>query len=103
MDAVISNISSAVAGAGAPALMSGTGSDRVHILLVCTGERGMSGAFNSSIARLARERALALMNEGKEVKIFCVGRKGHEMLRRQFEKQMVDYVELRSVRQLGFT
>src|SRR3954462_4871216 len=90
MDTVISNIASAVAGAGAPALMSGTGADRVHLLLVCTGERGLSGAFNSSIARLARERALALMNEGKEVKIFCVGRKGYELLRRQFEKQIID-------------
>jgi F-type H+-transporting ATPase subunit gamma len=102
MDTVISNIASAVAGVGAPVLMSGTGADRVHLLLVCTGERGLSGAFNSSIARLARERALALMNEGKEVKFFCVGRKGYELLRRQFEKQIVDHVELRSVRQLGF-
>ena len=52
--------------------------------------------------RLARERALALMNQGKEVKFFCVGRKGYEQLRRTFEKQIVENVELRSVRQLGF-
>jgi len=70
--------------------------------LVCTGERGLSGAFNSSIVRLARERALSLMNQGKEVKFFCVGRKGFEQLRRNFEKQIVEHVELRSVRQLGF-
>jgi F-type H+-transporting ATPase subunit gamma len=74
----------------------------VHLFLVCTGERGLSGAFNSSIVRLARERALALMNQGKEVKFFCVGRKGFEQLRRTFEKQIVENVELRSVRQLGF-
>jgi len=60
----------------------GTGKDQVHLLLVCTGERGLSGAFNSSIVRLARERALSLMNQGKEVKFFCVGRKGYEQLRR---------------------
>src|SRR3981189_2696544 len=59
MDAVISNIATAA---------SSTGSDQVHLLLVCTGERGLSGAFNSSIVRLARERALSLMNQGKEVK-----------------------------------
>ncbi len=103
MDAVISNIASAAAGSpGAPVLLAGTGKDQVHLFLVCTGERGLSGAFNSSIVRLARERALALMNQGKEVKFFCVGRKGFEQLRRTFEKQIVENIELRSVRQLGF-
>jgi F-type H+-transporting ATPase subunit gamma len=103
MAAVISNIASAAAGSpGAPALLGGTGKDQVHLLLVCTGERGLSGAFNASIVRLARERGLALMNEGKEVKFFCVGRKGYEQLRRQFERQIVEHVDLRGVRQLGF-
>jgi len=103
MDAVISNIANAAAGSStAPKLLGGTGGDRVHLLLVCTGERGLSGAFNSSIVRLARERALALMNEGKEVKFFCVGRKGYEQLRRQFEKQIVEHLDLRAVRQIGF-
>ena len=103
MDAVISNIASAAAGSpGAPALLAGTGRDQVHLFLVCTGERGLSGAFNSSIVRLARERALSLMNQGKEVKFFCVGRKGYEQLRRLFDKQIVEHLDLRSVRQLGF-
>ena len=103
MDAVISNIASAATGSpGAPKLLSGTGRDQVHLFLVCTGERGLSGAFNSSIVRLARDRALALMNQGKEVKFFCVGRKGYEQLRRQFDKQIVEHVDLRAVRQLGF-
>src|SRR5258707_3393159 len=102
MDAVIANIAAAAAGSpGTSALLAGTGNDQVHLLLVCTGERGLSGAFNSSIVRLARERALSLMNQGKEVKFFCVGRKGFEQLRRTFEKQIVENVELRSVRQLG--
>ena len=74
----------------------------MHLLLVCTGERGLSGAFNSSIVRLARERALTLMSQGKEVKFFCVGRKGFEQLRRLFEKQIVEHLDLRAVRQLGF-
>ncbi|EKS34596.1 MAG: F-type H+-transporting ATPase subunit gamma [Afipia broomeae] len=103
MDAVISNIAGAASGSGsAPALLTGTGNDKVHLLLVCTGERGLSGAFNSSIVRLARERALSLMNQGKDVKFFCVGRKGYEQLRRQFDKQIVEHVELRSVKVLGF-
>jgi F-type H+-transporting ATPase subunit gamma len=103
MEKVISNIAGAiVASDTTPVLLRGTGKDQVHLLLVCTGERGLSGAFNSSIVRLARERALALMSEGKEVKFFCVGRKGYEQLRRQFEKQIVEHVELRSVKQIGF-
>jgi F-type H+-transporting ATPase subunit gamma len=103
MEAVISNIASAAAGSpGGSPLLAGTGRNQVHLLLVCTGERGLSGAFNSSIVRLARERAYALINEGKEVKLFCVGRKGYEQLRRQFEKQIVEHLDLRSVRQLGF-
>src|SRR5215475_7228284 len=103
MDAVISNIASAAASSpGAPALLTGTGKDQVHLLLVCTGERGLSGAFNSSIVRLARERAQTLMSQGKEVKFFCVGRKGYEQLRRQYEKQIVEHMDLRGVRQIGF-
>jgi F-type H+-transporting ATPase subunit gamma len=103
MDAVIANIASAADGSpGAPALLAGTGKDQVHLLLVCTGERGLSGAFNSSIVRLARERAQTLMSQGKEVKFFCVGRKGYEQLRRLFDRQIVEHLDLRSVRQLGF-
>jgi F-type H+-transporting ATPase subunit gamma len=103
MSAVISNIASAAAASpGAPALLNGTGRDQVQMLLVCTGERGLCGAFNSAIVRLAREHALSLMNQGKEIKFFCVGRKGYEQLRRQFDKQIVESVDLRAVRQIGF-
>ncbi|MEO8317738.1 MAG: F0F1 ATP synthase subunit gamma [Bradyrhizobium sp.] len=104
MDAVVANIAAAAAGSpGASTLLAGTGKDQVHLLLVCTGERGLSGAFNSSIVRLAREHALSLMNQGKEVKIFCVGRKGYEQLRRNFEKHIIGNLDLRAVRQLNFS
>jgi F-type H+-transporting ATPase subunit gamma len=103
MEAVISNIATAAASSpNAPKLLVGTHRDQVHLLLVCTGERGLCGAFNSAIVRLARERAQALIAQGKEVKFFCVGRKGYEQLRRTFEKQIVEHVDLRSVRQLAF-
>ena len=79
MEAVISNIAAAAANSpNAPALLRGTGKDQVHLLVVCTGERGLCGAFNSAIARLARDHAISLMNQGKEVKFFCVGRKGYD-------------------------
>ncbi|MGA6969310.1 MAG: F0F1 ATP synthase subunit gamma, partial [Xanthobacteraceae bacterium] len=103
MGKVLGNIARAVADRGAaPRLLAGTGADNVHLLLVCTAERGLCGPFNSAIVRLARERAYALIAEGKEVKFFCVGRKGYEQLRRQFEKQIIDHIELRAVRTLGF-
>jgi F-type H+-transporting ATPase subunit gamma len=86
----------------APKLLAGTGKDDVHLLLVCTGERGLCGPFNSAIVRLARERAIALIGQGKEVKFFCVGRKGYDQIKRTFEKQIIETVELRSVRQIGF-
>jgi F-type H+-transporting ATPase subunit gamma len=103
MGKVLGNIAAAVGDLGtAPRLLAGTGSDRVHLLLVCTAERGLCGPFNSAIVRLARERANALMAEGKEVKFFCVGRKGYEQLRRLYQKQIIEHVELRAVRTLAF-
>lgn len=103
MDAILANIAGKVAGQpGAPALLGGTGKDDVHMLLVCTAERGLCGAFNSSIARLARDRANALLAAGKTVKIICVGRKGYDILRRIFAKQIVEVIDLRAVRQLGY-
>jgi F-type H+-transporting ATPase subunit gamma len=103
MDAVLRNIAASVAGLdSAPALLRGTGSDRVHLLLVCTAERGLCGPFNSAIVRLVREHASRLLADGKEVKIFCVGKKGYEQLRRQYERNIIEHVELRSVRTIGF-
>jgi F-type H+-transporting ATPase subunit gamma len=89
-------------GAETPRLLSGTGQDRTHLLVVCTAERGLCGAFNSSISRLARDHARRLMAEGKTVKIICVGKKGYDVLRREFRDQIVELIELRGVRQLGF-
>jgi F-type H+-transporting ATPase subunit gamma len=103
MEAVLRNIAVSVAGLdSAPALLRGTGSDRVHLLLVCTAERGLCGPFNSAIVRLVREHASKLLADGKEVKIFCVGKKGYEQLRRQYESSIIEHVELRSVRTIGF-
>jgi F-type H+-transporting ATPase subunit gamma len=103
MEKVLGNIAASVKGSpGAPRLLAGTGDDRVHLLLVCTAERGLCGPFNSAIVRLARERANALIADGKQVKIFCVGRKGYEQLRRIYENRIIETVDLRAVRQIKF-
>src|SRR5882672_77374 len=102
MEKVLGNIAATVADINsAPRLLAGTGQDQVHLLIVCTAERGLCGAFNSSIVRLAREKINARVGEGKAVKILCVGRKGAEQLRRQFASQIIEVIELR-VKTLGF-
>jgi len=102
MAAVMANIGQAVAGSDAPALMAGTGKDDVHLLIVATAERGLCGGFNSQIARLAREHARKLLAAGKTVKIITVGKKGNDILRRDFANLIIDRVELRDAKQIGF-
>jgi F-type H+-transporting ATPase subunit gamma len=103
MSSVLVNVATMSAGqSDAPRLLAGTGNDETHLLVVCTAERGLCGAFNSSIARLARDHALRLMADGKTVKFLCVGKKGFDVLRRQFANQILEVVDLRGVRQLGF-
>ncbi|MFZ1196627.1 MAG: F0F1 ATP synthase subunit gamma [Pseudolabrys sp.] len=103
MSRVLSSIATAVAGSdSAPRLLSGTGNERVHLLVVCTAERGLCGPFNSSIVRLAREKANALIADGRDVKVLCVGRKGYEQLRRLYGKLIIETIELRGVRSIGF-
>jgi F-type H+-transporting ATPase subunit gamma len=103
MEAVLANLATALRGReGGPPLMVGTGQDQVHLLVVCTAERGLCGAFNSSIVRLAREHINRLLADGKQVKILCVGKKGNDQLRRLYAPLIIDLIELRGVRQLAF-
>ena len=103
MSAVLGNLATGIiVGPETPRLLAGTGDDQTHLLIVCTAERGLCGAFNSSIARLARDHANRLMRDGKTVKIICVGKKGYDILRRQFGQQIIEVVDLRSVKVLGF-
>ena len=103
MERVLANIASTITiSPETPRLLAGSGKDDVHLLVVCTAERGLCGPFNSTIVRLARERATALTGQGKQVKFLCVGRKGYEQLRRQYEKQIVKLIELRGIKNIGF-
>jgi F-type H+-transporting ATPase subunit gamma len=103
MGTVLGNLAAtAGSSAGAPKLLTGTGSDQKHLLLVCTADRGLCGAFNTSISRLARDHANRLTAEGKDVKFLCVGKKGFDVLRRLFGKQIIDVIELRGIKQISF-
>ena len=103
MNAVMTGLAASVGGSDqAPRLLAGTGEDRVHLLVVMTAERGLCGGFNSSIARLARQHAQALLAKGKTVNILTVGRKGREQLRRDLSQYFVGHVDLSAVKRIGY-
>jgi F-type H+-transporting ATPase subunit gamma len=103
MSQVISSLASGARNQpGAPALLAGTGKDNVHLLIVATADRGLCGAFNTNIVRLARQRIAQLQRDGKQVKIFTVGRKGRDQLRRQYNQLIVESVDFMGVKQIGF-
>jgi F-type H+-transporting ATPase subunit gamma len=103
METVLANLATALKGReGGPPLMVGTGKDAVHLLIVCTAERGLCGAFNSSIVRLTREHVNRLAADGKQVKILCVGKKGFDQLKRLYAPLILEVIDFKSVRQLSF-
>ena len=103
MGAVLGNLAASINDVEtAPKLLAGTGSDKRHLLIVATAERGLCGGFNSSIARLAREDAQKLMAAGKQVQILCVGRKGYDVLKRYFDKELLDPVSYQGLKSIGF-
>src|SRR5262245_36179838 len=102
MDRLLGNLGRRASPSSAPRLLVGTGKDDVHLLVVMTAERGLCGGFNSNIARLARADATRRRADGKIVKIVSVGRKGYDMLRREWGRNVIDRVDLKGVRQLGF-
>ena len=103
MNAVMAGLSGSVSGFDdSPVLLAGTGADRVHLLVVMTGERGLCGGFNSSIARLARVHAQALLAKGHTVKILTVGKKGREQLKRDLSAHFVGHVDLSEIKRMGY-
>ena len=105
MDKVMANIAAAIGDdtSSAPKLLAGTGSDQTHLLIIATAERGLCGGFNSSIARLGRDKARELKASGKTVKIQCVGKKGADVLRSEFEDIMLPVIDLRDVKNVGYS
>jgi F-type H+-transporting ATPase subunit gamma len=94
MSAIISNLAAGVSGPGAPLLLAGTGSDQRQLVVVATSDRGLAGAFNSSIVRAARVKIAALIDEGKDVRILTIGRKARDQLRRQYGARFIENYEV---------
>ncbi|WP_339637574.1 F0F1 ATP synthase subunit gamma [uncultured Sulfitobacter sp.] len=102
-NAVMAGLAASVGGSdSAPKLLSGTGEDKVHLLVVMTAERGLCGGFNSNIAKKAKAHARDLLAQGKEVKILTVGKKGRDALRRDMGNLLVGHVDLSEVKKIGY-
>ena len=94
MERMLGSLASSMAGRdGAPALLAGNGRDQVHLIVVMTSDRGLCGGFNSSIARAARRKVRELRDQGKQVKLFCVGRKGRDQLKRDLGDIVIGHME----------
>ena len=94
MASLLANVGGAMAGQpGLSPLLVGTGKDDVHLLVVATADRGLCGAFNSSIIRGTRRKIAELRGEGKEVKLLTIGRKARDLLRRDYGDIMVEHVD----------
>jgi len=91
---VIGNLAAGVSGPSAPLLLAGTGSDKRHLIIVATSDRGLAGGFNGSIIRAAREKISALLAEGKDVKILTIGRKARDGLRRAYGNRFIENYEV---------
>ena len=102
-NAVLNGLAAGAAGSdNAPLLLRGTGADKVHLLVVMTGERGLCGGFNSTIAKMARLEAERLVKAGKTVKILTVGKKGRDALKRDWEHAFVGHVDMSGWRKVGY-
>jgi F-type H+-transporting ATPase subunit gamma len=103
MAAVLGNLSRAMEGRpDVSPLIAGNGREATHLIVVATAERGLCGNFNSSIVKLAREHADRLMAQGRTVKIFCVGKKGNDQLKRLYGRYIIETAEFKAVKQIGF-
>jgi F-type H+-transporting ATPase subunit gamma len=91
---VIANLAAGVSGPSAPLLLAGTGSDKRHLVIVATSDRGLAGGFNSGIIRAAREKIARLIADGKDVKIIAIGRKARDGLRRNYANRLIETYEV---------
>jgi F-type H+-transporting ATPase subunit gamma len=103
MDRMLGSLSEGLpTGAGGPELLAGNGKDYVHLLVVMSSDRGLCGGFNSSIVRGAVRIIRRLLDDGKEVKVLCVGRKGRDILRRDFRSLILDTFQDLGRKRLSF-
>ena len=102
-NSVLASLASSVGSSdSAPLLLRGTGKQDVHMLIVMTAERGLCGGFNSNIAKLARSHAAKLKEDGKQLKIITVGKKGRDALKRDLGEYFIEHVDLSEFKSIKY-
>ena len=105
LEAVVASLASKIAGGsgeGASPLLAGTGKDDVHLLVVANSDRGLAGAFNANIVKAARAKADELIQQGKTVRFYLIGRKGRPVINRTFPGMIVAQFDTTGVKEPGF-
>ena len=104
MQNIILNLTDSISDpANAPKLLVGNGKDQVHLCIVMTSDRGLCGGFNSNICRLAKNYFLKILKDGKELKIITVGSKGHDQLKREYSKHIINKLSFKDKKKISFT
>lgn len=104
MDRVMAGLGASLATQNdASPLLVGTGKDDVHLVVVASSERGLCGGFNTSIVRGAKAKINRLVLEGKTVKILCIGKKGFQQLKRDYEDKIIDVVDITHIRRMAYS
>ena len=104
ISAVMANLLTSIDGSSnAPELMVGNGKSDTHLLVVATADRGLCGAFNSNIVKLFTQEINELMTQSKQVKIICIGKKGHDLIRRSHEDKIIDFISLKEVKNIAYS
>jgi F-type H+-transporting ATPase subunit gamma len=95
MERMLVSLAASMAGRNSAPMLTGTGRDSTHLLIVATSDRGLAGGFNATILREARRRIRTLQGAGKTVKLITIGRKGRDALRRDYGKLILEsYTEI---------
>jgi F-type H+-transporting ATPase subunit gamma len=104
MQNIILNLTESISDpANAPKLLVGTGKEQTHLCIVMTSDRGLCGGFNSNICRLAKNHFLKILKEGKKIKIITVGSKGHDQLKREYGKYIIQKLSFKDKKKISFS
>ena len=103
MQNIILNLTESISDpSNAPKLLVGTGKEQTHLCVVMTSDRGLCGGFNTNICRLAKNYFLKVLKEGKTLKIITIGSKGHDQLKREYGKYIIQKLSFKDIKKISF-
>ena len=102
MQTIIDNVTSNINMENAPEIIKGKENNKIHLIILMTSDRGLCGGFNSAITKLAKKKVKNLLNSNKTVKIFCIGKKGLDHLKREFNELIIDSVPISTQKRIEY-